>query len=310
MENIPVLNHRLDESNEIVENVLEMKAKKTPWHLRFAPKAKGIVSFVQNLLSPMTRKEGGRGGQLSAFFQSAAAAVVVGIGLLVGSTGEVQAECDPPIFDLCFHKSSWSSSGYATMWIEFEGDSDELYEVVWHGLKRLFDDSVNAFVLTREDDGREGLSGVGASWSYRSFWWDANASPGWNGYGVSIYEGHWDYDNQTPDGRPTWVRDGLVGTASFNSHQEAAHVYLDASLFPDFDLWIYYLTIDYESPFPNLRRGYAEDYCAWGWRWNRKTRRWEYKNWYHPGDPGSPRFHYGESCSVDIYWPPRNCPQN
>ena len=52
MENIPVLSNRLDESNGIVEHVLEMKAKKTPWHLRFAPKAKGLVSFVQNLLSP------------------------------------------------------------------------------------------------------------------------------------------------------------------------------------------------------------------------------------------------------------------
>ncbi len=52
MENIPVLNNRLDESNEIVEHVLEMKAKKTPWYLLFAPKAKGLVSFVQNLLSP------------------------------------------------------------------------------------------------------------------------------------------------------------------------------------------------------------------------------------------------------------------
>ena len=86
MENITVLNNRLDESTGIVEHVLGMKAKKTPWHLRFAPKAKGIiVSFVQNLLSPLTQKEDVRGGQLSAFFQSASvvvAAVVVGIGLL------------------------------------------------------------------------------------------------------------------------------------------------------------------------------------------------------------------------------------
>ena len=52
--------------------------------------------------SPLTRKEGVRGGQLSAFFQSAASAVV-GIGLLVGSTGEVQAACDPPVFDVCTH---------------------------------------------------------------------------------------------------------------------------------------------------------------------------------------------------------------
>ena len=114
MENIPVLSNRLDESNGTVEHVLEMKTKKTPWFLRFAPKAKGIVSFVQNLLSPLTQKEGVRGGQLSAFFQPAAA-IVVGIGLLVGSNAAVQAACDPPIFNLCFHKSSWTSSGFAVL---------------------------------------------------------------------------------------------------------------------------------------------------------------------------------------------------
>ena len=107
MENIPVFNNRLDESNGTVENVLEMKAKKMPWHLRFAPKAKGLVSFVQNLLSPLTRKEGGRGGQLSAFFQLAAA-VVVGIGLLAGSLvllaepiGTGRGGNNPPIVNVC-----------------------------------------------------------------------------------------------------------------------------------------------------------------------------------------------------------------
>ena len=91
MENITVFSNRLDESTGTVENVLEMKTKKTPWHLRFAPKAKGIVSFVQNLLSTLTQKEGVRGGQLSAFFQLAAA-VVVGIGLFLAPMESVQAE--------------------------------------------------------------------------------------------------------------------------------------------------------------------------------------------------------------------------
>ena len=107
MENITVFSNRLDESNGTVENVLEMKAKKTPWHLRFAPKAKGIVSFVQNLLSPLTRKESVRGGQLSAFFQLAAA-VVVGIGLLAGSlfllaepVGTGRGGNNPPIVNVC-----------------------------------------------------------------------------------------------------------------------------------------------------------------------------------------------------------------
>ncbi len=36
MRNITVLNHRLDESNGIVENILGMEAKKTPWYLCFA----------------------------------------------------------------------------------------------------------------------------------------------------------------------------------------------------------------------------------------------------------------------------------
>ena len=305
MENITVLSNRLDNSNGTVEHVLEMKAKKTPWYLLFAPKAK-VVSFVQNLLSPLTRKEGVRGGQVSAFFQSAAA-VVVGVGLLAGSTGDVQAECDPPIFDLCFHKDNWQLDGTAEMWIEFEGESGKLYEVVWHGIKRFVNPITRLPEIRWEDDGEEGLSGVGASWNYKDFWWDASADPGSDCYGVSVYEGHWEYDSED---RRFWVRDHWLGSASFNSHQEAAHVYLDASLFPDFDLWIYYLTIDYESPFPNLRRGYAEDYCSWGWRWNPETRRREYRNWYYPGDPGSPRFHYGESCSVDIYWPPLVCPQD
>ena len=111
MRNITVSNNRLDESTGIVEHVLGMKTKKTPWYLPFAPKAKGIiVSFVQNLLSPLTRKEGVRGGQLSAFFQLAAAVVVgvVGIGLLVGSLslfaepiGTGRGGNNPPIVNVC-----------------------------------------------------------------------------------------------------------------------------------------------------------------------------------------------------------------
>ena len=109
MRNTTVFSNRLDESNGTVENVLEMKttAKKTPWFLRFAPKAKGLVSFVQNLLSPLTRKEGVRGGQLSAFFQPAAA-IVVGIGLLAGSlfllaepVGTGRGGNNPPIVNVC-----------------------------------------------------------------------------------------------------------------------------------------------------------------------------------------------------------------
>ena len=78
--------NRLDESNGSVENVLGMKTttEKAPCFLRFAPKAKGLVSFVQNLLSPPDAKGGVCCGQVFAFFQSAAAAavVLVGIGFL------------------------------------------------------------------------------------------------------------------------------------------------------------------------------------------------------------------------------------
>ena len=107
MKNITVFSNRLDESNGIVENVLEMKAKRTPWYLLFAHKAKSIVSFVQNLLSLLTQKEGVRGGQVSAFFQSAASAVV-GIGLLAGSLlllaepiGTGRGGNNPPIVNVC-----------------------------------------------------------------------------------------------------------------------------------------------------------------------------------------------------------------
>ncbi len=58
MRNITVFSNRLDESNGIIEHVLEMKAKKTPWYLRFAGKMR---------------------------MAAAVAAAVVGIGLLAGS---------------------------------------------------------------------------------------------------------------------------------------------------------------------------------------------------------------------------------
>ena len=144
MENIPVLSNRLDESNGIVENVLEVKTttKKAPWFLRFAPKAKGLVSFVQNLLSPLTRKEGVRGGQFSAFFQSAAAvaSAVVGIGLLA-SPFLVQADDEddeiPKIKSI--YVTNHGSTGFE---IEFrvsssfpyfiaEGYRSSLYERYW-----------------------------------------------------------------------------------------------------------------------------------------------------------------------------------
>ena len=101
MKNINVFSNRLDESNGIVEHVLEMKTtKKTPWFLRFAPKAKGLVSFVQNLLSPLTQKEAsaaaavlvGIGFLKTKKAVSAVAAAVVGVGLLCSPIESVQGE--------------------------------------------------------------------------------------------------------------------------------------------------------------------------------------------------------------------------
>ena len=131
MRNIPVLNHRLDESNGTVEHVLKMKVKKTPWYLRFAPKAKGIVSFVQNLLSPLTQKEGVRGGQLSAFFQPAAAVVagVVGVGLLASPflvLGNDEETNDAPEVS-CLWVANFGSIGFKVDFdVSHPSDSDEL----------------------------------------------------------------------------------------------------------------------------------------------------------------------------------------
>ena len=46
MRNITVFSNRLDESTGIVEHVLELKAKKTPWYLRFAGKMKTAAAVV------------------------------------------------------------------------------------------------------------------------------------------------------------------------------------------------------------------------------------------------------------------------
>ena len=304
MENNPVFSNRLDESNGIVENVLEMKAKKTPWFLRFAPKAKGIVSFVQNLLSPLTRKEGVRGGQLSAFFQSAAA-IVVGIGLLTGSNAEVQAACDPPVFDVCTHKfsGSWLSSGYFAVDIQFEGQSDELYEVVWNGYKKLYNRDRRRMEYTYDavSDPTKYSGGWEQTISYEKFWWDPSNS--WNNYGCSIYEGHWDWNNLDSNGFPTWVRDRWVAGVDFYAYQEAAYVSINSSAL-DFSMSTYYCTILWEPNLPGslIRHGYYHGY----WQWIGNYAMWpKYGGgWYYHGDAGSPRFHYEASCSVDVYPPP------
>ena len=294
MENIPVFSNRLDESNGIVENVLEMKAKKMPWHLRFAPKAKGIVSFVQNLLSPLTRKEGVRGDQLSAFFQSAAAVVaaVVGIGLLVGSTAAVQAACNPPVYDVCFHKvdgSGFSVDGTVKLEIEFDvprSKRNQQYEVVWSDLKIFFDPLTYRTWYSDAQVSDKGIYG-NRTLTFDRFWWDSLAPYNYNNYGCSIFEG--EYVNGK------WVRGTQVASVDFYSHQAASLVYLNTSALP-FSLSQYYCTIDWDPSPPNpLFSGYSRWQCV------------NYRGyWYSWGDVGSPRFDYERRCSRTIS--PPSCP--
>ena len=85
---------------------------KTPWHLRFGEKLK-----------------------------TAAAAVVVGIALLVGSNAAVQAACNPPVRDVCFHKSGdWTTEGSVEMIVDFHVPSSKrgtTYRIEWWGLRRF-----------------------------------------------------------------------------------------------------------------------------------------------------------------------------
>ena len=220
-----------------------------------------------------------------------AAAVVVGVGLLVGSTGAVQAECDPPIFDVCFHKSDWTSAGHATMFVEFNpppAEPGQLYELRWFGLKRLR----NVRGIREETYRDVKILGLPASQvssiSYDKFWW-----PSWITedsfltYRVDIYEGHWGYGS---DGLE-WVRDTRLGSAELYSYQEAAEISLVAPLFPDFDLWKYYCEVDWESPITPLRYGHI----LGTWTYDNSRREFVYQ-----GVHGSPRFDYQSSCSYEF----------
>ena len=184
------------------------------------------------------------------------------------------------------------------MWIDFENlpstKSGQLYEIIWHGLKKIR--VGNSVELTYDDVsdygdlGAIGYQGLG----YENFWWDAY-SP-WGGFGCTIYEGHWDWSNLDENGWATWVRDTWVGSVHFYKYQEAAYVSLDSSLFPDFSLGQYYCTVDWDPVPSRLLHGYTEGYFEGPFSGG------AYR--YH-GDPGSPRFHYRESCSVLVGPPPR-----
>ena len=63
---------------------------------------------------------------LKSKIKETAAAVVVGVGLLVGSTVGVQAACNPPLRDVCFHKSGdWTTEGSVEMIVDFHVPSSK-----------------------------------------------------------------------------------------------------------------------------------------------------------------------------------------
>ncbi len=219
-----------------------------------------------------------------------AAAVVVGIGLLVGSTADVQAACDPPVYDVCFHKgdgSSFSIDGHVKLEIEFDVPSskqNQQYEVVWHGLKGFFDPLTYRTWYSYDDVSHTGIYG-NRTISYSRFWWDSLAPYGYNNYGCSIYE----WDSST--GRGDWV-----AQVDFYSHQAAAYVSIDnRSSALDFEWNTYYCTIDWDPVPVPLFSGYTRRQCV------------NYRGyWYRFGDVGSPRFAYRSRCSHTIT--PTPCP--
>ena len=65
---------------------LSAKPIKTPRRLRFARTIGIGVSLTKSKI------------------EKTAAAIVITIDLLIGSIGEIQAACDPPVYDVCFHR--------------------------------------------------------------------------------------------------------------------------------------------------------------------------------------------------------------
>ncbi len=225
-----------------------------------------------------------------------AAAFVVGIGRLAGSTDEVQAACDPPVFDVRFHKTSgegWTADSYVGMDIQFKGESGKKYEVVWHGLKRLFIWDWRRgprYVFTREDVSDYWYpGGFEETLTYDNFYWDHTIPwDWWYGYGCSIYEG------KTVNGK--WVRGNSVASVHFYSYQEAALIYLYGL---PFELNQYYCTIDYEPGLSSLsKHGYTEG--CWEWVGPNDPVWPKYNGWRYHGDHGSPRFDYESSCSYEF----------
>ena len=259
----------------------------------------GIFVFVMSNFYSLGAVCLGAASRILKFkFEKMAAAVVVGIGLLVGSTGDVQAACNPPVFDVCFHKTSgggWSADGRVGMDIQFKSKSGQTYEVVWHGLKRVFVWSwpFPDWEFTREDRSTFVSGGGEQTISYDNFYWDHTIPwDWWYGYGCSIYKGSYQ------DGE--WVRGSNVATVHFYSYQEASLIYLDnSSSGLPFELSQYYCEVDYEPGLSSLLKyGYTEG--CWEWVGLNAPVWPKYNGWRYHGDHGSPRFDYESSCSYEF----------
>lgn len=220
-----------------------------------------------------------------------AASVVVGIGLLVGSTVDVQAACDPPVYGVCFHKleGDWTTAGHAKMIVEFDGLPGKTYHYRFSGwMSGLNYSDGTVWYGYGQVTGR--FSGS-ASLECADFWWDPDRG-GTGGY-LQIYE----------EGTSrSWRRGGpkvlgkWIASVDFYPYQEAALVYLNNSAIP-FEFSQYYCTIDWDPiPVP-LKYGYTLG--CWEWVGNRPV--WpKYNGWRYHGDHGSPRFDYRSSCSYEF----------
>ena len=174
--------------------------------------------------------------------------------------------------------------------IQFKGKSGKRYEVVWHGLKRLFvwdDEKGFTYVFTREDvSDYPFYGGNEQTLTYDNFYWDSTIPwDWWYSYGCSIYEG------KIVNGK--WVRGSRVAQVYFYSYQEAALICLEGL---PFELSQYYCEVDYEPSF-SPKFGYTEG--CWEYVGNRHV--WpKYNGWRYHGDHGSPRFDYESSCSYEF----------
>ncbi len=200
---------------------------------------------------------------LKSKFEKMAAAVVVGIGLLVGLTGDVQSACNPPLRDVCFHKGDWTTSGRVEMIVDFHVPSSKrgtTYRFSWSGL-REFDNPDQWWILDEIWGTQHEIFPLFSGKNQLSHWFwfnpDRNREDDpyvYDSYGLDI----WEFNQRTQ--RPIkWV-----ASVWFRPGQAAADVQIDSEYYSD--LSFYYCSIDYEpANYPGLKSGYDGPY------WVRRT---------------------------------------